>query len=67
MERDSAVWDIAAIFAVQSVIRPEETRDYLIRMLEVHQLRLTSGVGQHLMRAWPTSYEIFRTTSQRTT
>jgi hypothetical protein len=38
------------------VIRPEETRDYLIRMLEVHRLRLTGGVGQHLMRAWPTSY-----------
>ncbi len=44
------------IYAVQSVIRPEETRDYLIRMLDVHRLRLTNGVGQHLMRAWPTSY-----------
>lgn len=56
MGRDSEVWDIASIHAVQSVIRPEETRDYLIRMLDVHQLRLTNGVGQHLMRAWPTSY-----------
>jgi len=56
MNRDSEVWDIASIYAVQSVIRPEETRDYLIRMLEVHRLRLTHGVGQRLMRAWPTSY-----------
>lgn len=56
MDRDSEVWDIASVYAVQSVIRPEETRDYLIRMLDVHQLRLTNGVGQHLMRAWPTSY-----------
>ena len=47
---------LAAIYAVQAVIRPEETRDYLIRMLDVHRLRLTNGVGQHLMRAWPTSY-----------
>lgn len=56
MNKDSEVWDIASIYAVQSVIRPQETRDYLIRMLDVHQLRLTGGVGQHLMRAWPTSY-----------
>jgi acetyl-CoA carboxylase carboxyltransferase component len=56
MNRDSEGWDIASVYAVQSVIRPEETRDYLIRMLDVHRLRLTNGVGQHLMRAWPTSY-----------
>jgi acetyl-CoA carboxylase carboxyltransferase component len=56
MDKDSEVWDIASVYAVQSVIRPEQTRDYLVRMLEVHRLRLTHGVGQHLMRAWPTSY-----------
>ncbi len=56
MDRDSEVWDMASVYAVQSVIRPEETRDYLIRMLEVHRLRLTDGVGERLMRAWPTSY-----------
>lgn len=56
MERDSSVYDIAAIYGVQAVIRPEETRAYLIRMLEVHRSRLTNGVGQHLMRAWPTTY-----------
>ncbi len=56
MNRDSEAWDIASIYAVQSVIRPEDTRDYLIRMLDVHRLRLTDGVGQHLMRAWPTSF-----------
>mgnify|MGYP006148196005 CR=1 FL=1 len=36
--------------------RPQETRDYLIRMLDIHSLKLTGGIGQHLMRAWPTSY-----------
>ena len=56
MNKDNEVWDIASIYAVQTVIRPQETRDYLIRMLDVHQLRHTGGVGQHLMRAWPTSY-----------
>lgn len=56
MNRDSQPWDMASIHAVQSVIRPEETRDYLLRMLEVHRLRLSGGIGQHLMRAWPTSF-----------
>jgi acetyl-CoA carboxylase carboxyltransferase component len=56
MNKDSEPWDMAAIYAAQSVIRPEETRDYLIRMLNVHRLRLTDGVGRHLMHAWPTSY-----------
>ncbi len=52
----SDVWGLAAVYAAQAVIRPHDTRDYLIRMLEVYQLRMTKGVGQHLMRAWPTSY-----------
>jgi acetyl-CoA carboxylase carboxyltransferase component len=56
MDRASSVWDLASVYAAQSVIRPQDTRDYLIRMLEVHRLRLSNGVGQHLMRAWPTSY-----------
>lgn len=56
MERASGVWDIASMYAVQSVVLPQDTRDYLIRMLEVHRLRLTNGVGQHLMRTWPTTY-----------
>jgi methylmalonyl-CoA decarboxylase subunit alpha len=42
MNRDNAVWDIASMYAVQSVIRPQDTRAYLIRMLDVHQLRLTA-------------------------
>jgi len=56
MNRDSEPWGAAEVFAVQSIIRPQETRDYLIRMLDIHRARLTGGVGQHLMRAWPTSF-----------
>ena len=56
MNKDSQVWDAASIYALQSVIRPEHTRDYLIRTLEVHHLSITNGIGQHLMRAWPTSF-----------
>jgi acetyl-CoA carboxylase carboxyltransferase component len=56
IEQESDVWGLAAVFAAQAVIKPEETRDYLIRMLDVYRLRMTRGVGQHLMRTWPTSY-----------
>jgi methylmalonyl-CoA decarboxylase subunit alpha len=56
MQKNSSVYDIASIYAVQDVIRPERTRDYLIRMLDVHQLRQTRGVGKHLLSSWPTSF-----------
>ena len=56
MEKNNSVYDIAAIYAVQDVIRPEQTRDYLIRMLDVHQLRHSKSVGRHLLATWPTSY-----------
>ena len=56
MNKDSEPWDMAGIYAAQSVIRPEDTRDYLIRMLDVHRQRMTNGVGQHLMHVWPTSF-----------
>jgi acetyl-CoA carboxylase carboxyltransferase component len=54
--KGSDVWGLASVYTAQSVIRPAETRDYLIRMLDVYRLRLSKGIGQHLMRNWPTSY-----------
>lgn len=56
MRRDSGVYDIAAGYGVQHVILPQDTRAYLTRMLQVHRLRLSGGIGQHLMRTWPTTY-----------
>lgn len=55
MDRENAVWDIASMYGVQHVIQPHDTRDYLIRVLRTHKLRLTGGIGRHLMRQWPTS------------
>ena len=55
MAQDNAVWGAASTYGVQHVIRPQDTRTHLIRMLEVHQLRLAGGIGQHLLRTWPTS------------
>ncbi len=56
MAHDSEVWDMASVYAVHAVINPAETRDQLIRTLEVHNLRRTGGIGQHLLASWPTSY-----------
>ena len=56
IRQGSDVWGLASVYAAQAVIRPDQTRDYLIRMLDVYRLRMTRGVGQHLMRTWPTSY-----------
>jgi len=56
IRKGADVWGLAEVYAAQAVIRPEDTRDYLIRMLDVYRLRATKGVGQHLMRTWPSSY-----------
>ena len=56
LERDSSVWGLAELYETQTVIDPRETRDYLIRTLEVHQMRLTRGVGKHHVANWPTTF-----------
>lgn len=56
MNKGTSPYDSAAVYTAQDVIDPRDTRDWLIRMLEVHRMRMAGGVGQHLMRTWPTSY-----------
>lgn len=56
MAKDTSAFDAAAGNAVHAVIDPVDTRSTLIRLLDVHWLRLSNGVGKHLMRTWPTSY-----------
>lgn len=56
MDKDSSAYDLAEIYGVQAVISPADTRRYLIQQLEIHQLRLSGGIGKHRMSAWPTTY-----------
>jgi acetyl-CoA carboxylase carboxyltransferase component len=56
VERDTSAWSLAGLYEAQAVIDPRHTRDWLIRNLEVHRLRRKNGVGEHLLRNWPTSY-----------
>jgi len=56
MERDSTCFDLAESFAIQAVIRPEDTRRYLIAQLEIHEPRMGSARGSRRMAAWPTTF-----------
>lgn len=56
VERDTSAWGLAELYEAQTVLDPRDTRDYLIRTLQVHRLRMKKGVGEHLLRNWPTSY-----------
>jgi acetyl-CoA carboxylase carboxyltransferase component len=56
IQKDIEVWDMATIYSLQNVIKPQETRDYVIRMLDVYRRRRSGGVGEHRMSNWPTSY-----------
>jgi methylmalonyl-CoA decarboxylase subunit alpha len=56
VERDTSAWGLAELYEAQTVLDPRDTREYLIRTLQVHRLRMKNGVGEHLLRNWPTSY-----------
>jgi acetyl-CoA carboxylase carboxyltransferase component len=56
ISQDTSAWGLAELFEAQSVIDPRDTRAFLIRTLEVHRLRMSNGVGKHLLHNWPTSY-----------
>ena len=56
IQKDLEIWDMATIFSAHDVIKPQETRASLIRILDIHRQRRSGGIGQHLMRTWPTSY-----------
>ncbi len=56
LARDTDAYDLAASYRAQTVLDPRETRDWLVRMLEKHERRLTNGVGEHKMRTWPTTF-----------
>ncbi len=55
-EKNIEVWDMATMFSLQNIIKPQETRDYVIRMLDVYRSRRCGGIGEHHMQKWPTSY-----------
>jgi methylmalonyl-CoA decarboxylase subunit alpha len=55
LERDSSGWALAELYEAQHLIDPRDTRAWLVRMLEIHKMRLERGVGSHLLANWPTT------------
>ena len=55
MMRDGTPYDLNAIFAAHAVIRPNDTRAWLDRMLSVFARRPDKGVSRHKLVTWPTS------------
>ena len=53
MARESTAYDVAAVYGVQDVIDPGETRSWLSTKLDLYE---PLQVGAHDLRAWPTSY-----------
>lgn len=56
IRQNDAIWDMATIFSLQNIIKPQETRDYLIRAFDLYRNRRGGGVGKHHLQNWPTSY-----------
>jgi len=56
MNKNSEPWIGAGNFGLHDIIDPRETRNFLIKMLEIHCNRPQGHVGKHLMHNWPTSY-----------
>jgi acetyl-CoA carboxylase carboxyltransferase component len=56
MGRNSAPWDLGALFETHDIIDPRDTREWLIKALDFHRMRINSGIGQHRLSSWPTTF-----------
>lgn len=50
---NSSPYEIAGMFSAQSVIEPHETRDHLVRALDIHCRGRTGGLSKRLLAGWP--------------
>jgi acetyl-CoA carboxylase carboxyltransferase component len=55
MQQDTSAYALASTFAAHEVLDPRESRSFLVRMLDVHRRRMRDGIGEHLLRNWPTT------------
>jgi acetyl-CoA carboxylase carboxyltransferase component len=56
MALETSAYEMASAYNGHAVILPEQTRGTLARLLDALGLRMSGGVGEHLMHTWPTSY-----------
>jgi acetyl-CoA carboxylase carboxyltransferase component len=53
LDADSSPYEIAGMFSAQSVIEPHETRQHLVRALDIHCRNRTDGLSKRLLSGWP--------------
>jgi methylmalonyl-CoA decarboxylase subunit alpha len=53
---DSAPYSAAGMHYLHDVIDPRETRNFIIRALDIARDRRTDGLSSHLLANWPTKY-----------
>jgi acetyl-CoA carboxylase carboxyltransferase component len=56
MVRDSAPYSAVGAHFFQDVIDPRDTRNFIIRALDICEDQRTGGIGQHLLANWPTKF-----------
>ena len=56
MNKGTTAYDVAQVFGFEQVIDPSETREFILGALKDHYRARTNGVGEHLLRTWPTSF-----------
>jgi acetyl-CoA carboxylase carboxyltransferase component len=56
MIMDSAPYSAAGMHYIHDVIDPRDTRNFIIRALEVCRDRRTGGIGAHRLANWPTKF-----------
>jgi len=54
MMADSSPYPAARVYGIQDVIHPCETRNYLIKVLNIIGDSKTKGMGKRLLAGWPT-------------
>jgi acetyl-CoA carboxylase carboxyltransferase component len=56
MMADSSPYPAARMYGIQDVIHPCETRDFLIKVLNIIRTSKNRGIGKHLLSGWPTKF-----------
>jgi acetyl-CoA carboxylase carboxyltransferase component len=56
MLKDRAPYPAAGMHYLHDVIDPRETRNYIIRALDICRDRRTGGISQHRLANWPTKF-----------
>ncbi|MBN2282447.1 MAG: carboxyl transferase, partial [Deltaproteobacteria bacterium] len=55
MIADTNLYPLAGLFHIHDIIDPRETRDHLLRMLDIIANSRSRGIGNHRLANWPTA------------